>query len=367
MTRPRGMTRVVVRAPNWLGDIVMAMPAIAAVRAAHPGAHLAVAAPAPFADVCAAMPGIDGVVPLSGSGIRAIGAHAEALKAGGFDLAILFTNSFASALAASRAGIAERWGYNRDWRGRLLTRAVPVRPAPRSTPESIPKPTPESIPKSTPESSGRHHSAYYLRLVASLGMPAVDAGPGPFTALPPPAAAAARAAALLAEAGVGAEARLVGFAPGAAYGSAKRWPPERVAGAIAGLAGRGVQAVLVGAAADREIARAIQSALDPAVRASVVDLVGRTDVAVLMAVLARCAVVVANDSGAMHVASAVGRPVVAIFGPTDERATAPLGPHTLVRHDVWCRPCLLRACPIDHRCLRRIDAADVVEAVARHL
>ena len=164
-----------------------------------------------------------------------------------------------------------------------------------------------------------------------------------------------------------AEARLVGFAPGAAYGSAKRWPPERVAGAIAGVTRHGVRAALFGAAADREIARAIQSALDPAVRASVVDLVGRTDVATLMAMLARCAVVVANDSGAMHVASAVGRPVVAIFGPTDERATAPMGPHTLVRHDVFCRPCLLRACPIDHRCLRRIDAADVVEAVARHL
>jgi heptosyltransferase-2 len=356
------MTRVVVRAPNWLGDIVMAMPAIAAVRAAHPGAHLAVAAPAPFADVCAAMPGVDGVVPLSGAGIRAIGAHAEALAAGRFDVAILFTNSFASALAASRAGIAERWGYNRDWRGRLLTRAVPARPARTSAPESRPTSTPESIP-----TSGPHHSAYYLRLVASLGMPAVSAGPGSSVPLPLPVAAADRAAAILAEVGVGAGVRLVGFAPGAAYGSAKRWPPERVAGAIAGLAGRGVRAVLVGAAADREIARAIQSALDPTVRASVVDLVGRTDVAVLMAVLARCAVVVANDSGAMHVASAVGRPVVAIFGPTDERATAPLGPHTLVRHDVWCRPCLLRACPIDHRCLRRIEAADVVEAVARHL
>jgi heptosyltransferase II len=354
MTCPRGMTRVVVRAPNWLGDIVMAFPAIAAVRAAHPGAHLAVAAPAPFADVCAAVPGVDAVVPLRGSGIRAIGAHAEALAAGRFDLAILFTNSFASALATSRAGIAERWGYRRDLRGRLLTRAVPVHRRPRTTPES------------TPESSWAHHSAYYLRLVASLGMP-VDAPAGPVAPLAPSTAAVERAAALLADAGVPAEARLVGFAPGAAYGSAKRWPPERVAGAIAGVTRHGVRAALFGAAADREIARAIQSALDPAVRASVVDLVGRTDVATLMAMLARCAVVVANDSGAMHVASAVGRPVVAIFGPTDERATAPMGPHTLVRHDVFCRPCLLRACPIDHRCLRRIDAADVVEAVARHL
>ncbi len=193
-------------------------------------------------------------------------------------------------------------------------------------------------------------------------MPPVEAT-GATADLRAPAAAVARAAALLAEAGVAADTRLVGFAPGAAYGSAKRWPPERVAAAIAGVTGPGVRAVLVGAAADREIVRAIQSALDPATRAAVVDLAGRTDVATLMAVLARCAVVVANDSGAMHVASAVGRPVVAIFGPTDERATAPLGPHTLVRHDVWCRPCLLRACPIDHRCLRGVAAADVIEAI----
>jgi heptosyltransferase II len=354
MTPPQGMTRLVVRAPNWLGDILMAVPAIAAVRAAHPGAHLAVAAPAAFADVCATIPGVDSVVPLPGSGVRAIGTHAEALKAGGFDLAILFTNSFASALAASRAGIAERWGYRRDLRGRLLTRAIAPRPRRRGKAAEPP-----------PGPAGPHHSAYYLRLVASLGMAAGDAA-GPLVPLRPPAASVERAAALLADAGVGAEARLVGFAPGAAYGSAKRWPPERVAGAIAGLGARDVRAVLVGAAADREIARAIQSALDPAARPAVVDLVGRTDVATLMAVLARCAVVVANDSGAMHVASAVGRPVVAIFGPTDERATAPMGPHTLVRHDVWCRPCLLRACPIDHRCLRGVAAADVVAAVTKH-
>jgi heptosyltransferase-2 len=341
------MSRIVVRAPNWLGDIVMAMPAIAAVRAAHPGAHLAVAAPAPFADVCAAIPGVDSVVPLSGSGIRAIGGHAAALRAGGFDVAILFTNSFSTALTGSRAGIAERWGYRRDWRGRLLTRAVPPRPGRKGS-------------AATP--AGPHHSAYYLRLTSSLGMPPVDAP----AALRVPAAAHDRAAALFAEAGVPADAPVVGFAPGAAYGSAKRWPPERVAGAIAGVVGRGGRAMLVGAAGDREIAQAILAALAPAIRTSVLDLVGATDTATLMGVLARCRVVVANDSGAMHVASAVGRPVVAIFGPTDERATAPMGPHTLVRHDVFCRPCLLRACPIDHRCLQRVEAADVLAAIARH-
>jgi heptosyltransferase-2 len=344
------MMRIVVRAPNWLGDLVMAIPALGAIRAAHPGAHLAVAAPAAFADFAAAIPGIDAVVPLRGSGLRGLAAHVEALAAPRFDLAILFTNSFATALAARRAGIAERWGYRRDWRGPLLTRAVPVRPGRGA-----------ADPGSGP--AGPHHSAYYLRLVARLGMPPVDAP----VAVPVPAAAAERASALLTAADVEASARLVGFAPGAAYGSAKRWPPERVAAAIAAVAARGARPVLVGAAADREIARAIQSALDAAARAAVVDLVGRTDVVTLMGVLARCAVVVANDSGAMHVASVVGRPVVAIFGPTDERATAPLGPHTLVRHDVWCRPCLLRACPIDHRCLRRVGAGDVVAAVATHL
>jgi heptosyltransferase II len=343
------MRRIVVRAPNWLGDIVMALPAIAAVRAAHPGAHLAVAAPAPFTDVCGAMPGVDSVVPLRGSGIRAIGAHAEALRAGDFDLAILFTNSFASALAASRAGIAERWGYRRDLRGPLLTRAVPPRPGRKASGSGA-----------TP--AGPHHSAYYLRLTSSLAMPAVDAP----AALPVPASGQQRAAALLAEAGVAADATVIGFAPGAAYGSAKRWPPERVAEAVGAVVRRGGRALLLGAAGDREIAGAILSALDPATRSSVVDLVGATDSATLMGVLARCRVVVANDSGAMHVASAVGRPVVAIFGPTDERATAPLGPHTLVRHDVFCRPCLLRACPIDHRCLRRVEAADVAAAIATY-
>jgi heptosyltransferase-2 len=294
------------------------------------------------------MSGVDSVVPLRGSGIRALGPHADALRAGGFDVAILFTNSFASALAAWRAGIAERWGYRRDWRGRLLTRAIAPRPRRRAAPAAGP--------------AGPHHSAYYLRLVAALDMP--PAG-GPVTLLPP-AAGLERAAALFADAGIAPEAALVGFAPGAAYGSAKRWPPERVAEAIGAVVGRGGRPLLLGAAGDREIADAILFALDPATRSPVVDLVGATDTATLMGVLARCRVVVANDSGAMHVASAVGRPVVAIFGPTDERATAPLGPHTLVRHDVFCRPCLLRACPIDHRCLRRVEAADVVAAIANY-
>ncbi|HEY8549216.1 MAG TPA: lipopolysaccharide heptosyltransferase II [Vicinamibacterales bacterium] len=337
------MPRLVVRVPNWLGDIVMALPAIAAIRAAHPGAHLALAGPAAFAPFCAAIAGVDHVVGLTGKGIRALGTHARQLAEGRFDRAILLTNSFASALAVKRAGIPERWGYRRDLRGPLLTRAVrPTRPSGES----------------------RHHSRYYLRLVEALGIPAVA---GEWTVTPPDDALS-RADALLAEAGYTGGEPLVAFAPGAAYGYAKRWPPGRVAEAIAALTADGVRVAIVGAASDRPTARAIQSALVPR-RPSVpvVDLVGRTDLLALMGVLARSRVVVSNDSGAMHVASAVGRPVVAVFGPTDERATAPLGTHAIVRHDVWCRPCLLRECPIDHRCLRGVTAGQVVEAVRTQL
>jgi heptosyltransferase-2 len=158
---------------------------------------------------------------------------------------------------------------------------------------------------------------------------------------------------------------MVGLAPGAAYGHAKRWPPNRVAGVIERLSRDGVDCVLVGAAGDRSAGREIESALPSGVR--VLDLIGRTDLRVLMGVLARCAAFVSNDSGAMHLAAAVGVPVTAIFGPTDERATAPLGSHDVLIHQVFCRPCMLRDCPIDHRCMKGITVDAVYASVARHL
>jgi heptosyltransferase-2 len=179
----------------------------------------------------------------------------------------------------------------------------------------------------------------------------------------------ASARALLEERGWSPGQPLVAIAPGAAYGAAKRWPADHAAVVVAALEGRGVRTVLVGAGADRDAARAIESAVARGVRGvpRPLDLVGATDLAQLMGVMACCRLVVSNDSGAMHVASAVGRPVVAVFGPTDETATAPLGPHTIVRHDVWCRPCLLRECPLDHACMREVRPDMVIEAVTRWL
>jgi heptosyltransferase-2 len=148
------------------------------------------------------------------------------------------------------------------------------------------------------------------------------ADPWPRVAARP--ATLARADALLATHGIAPGSRTVGFAPGAAYGHAKRWPTRRVADTIVRLSREAnVRCVLVGAGADRDSGREIESSLSPDVGA--VNLIGRTDLRLLAGVITRCSAFVSNDSGAMHLAAALGVPVVAIFGPTDERATSPLG------------------------------------------
>jgi heptosyltransferase II len=177
---------------------------------------------------------------------------------------------------------------------------------------------------------------------------------------------AARADALLVREGIDVTTPIVGFAPGAAYGHAKRWPPRRVAGVIARLASaHGVTAVLVGAEGDRGAGREIESALPAAVR--LVNLIGRTDLRLLAGVLSRLHGFVSNDSGAMHLAAALGVPVTAIFGPTDERVTAPLGDADVLINPVFCRPCMLRDCPIDHRCMKGVTEEAVTVSVAARL
>ena len=332
-------SRLVVRAPNWLGDAIMALPAMAAVRAAFPVSHVAVAAPASIAPLFDEDTGVaqDVVVAIAPSD-----HESRLLGSGGFDTALLLPNSFRSAWTARRAGIRERWGYAGSGRSPLLTRRVP-------------RPT------------GRLHQAeYYAELVRALGLPVVKSLPRVVVH----AATRHRADELLAACGVASDVArdevVVGFAPGAAYGHAKRWPPDRVAQVIRRLAReRHVVCVLVGAAGDREAGREIESSLPAGIRA--INLIGRTDLGMLAGVLARCRAFVSNDSGAMHLAAAIGIPVVAIFGPTDERVTAPLGAHDVLIHPVFCRPCMLRDCPIDHRCMKGITVDAVAGAVATRL
>jgi heptosyltransferase-2 len=322
-----------VRAPNWLGDIVMALPAIAMIRAGFPDAELSVAVPRPFAPVFDQQTGaglVEVVDPLN-------------LAAGGFDTIILLTNSFGSAWAARTARIRERWGYAAALRRPLLTRAV-RRPR------------------------GRVHQVdYYRALARDLGMPEGDGVPR----LLPDERSRELAEATIASEKLG-DGPIVGFAPGAAYGHAKRWPPGYVADVIAQAASQwSVTCVLFGAAADRDAGREIESALGSRTLAPgrLVNLIGHTDLRRLIGLLTRCSVFVTNDSGSMHLATALGTPVVAMFGPTDERVTAPRGPSAaeVLTANVFCRPCMLRDCPIDHRCMKRIAPDRVLETIASRL
>ena len=313
----------------------MALPALAAVRGALPDAHIAIAAipaVAPiFEEQTALSP--DEVVTISNRR-----READLLAEGKFDAELLLPNSFRSAWNGRRAGIPERWGFSTSLRGVLLTRAV------------------------APPRARVHQSAYYGALAAGLGFDVPESLPW----IRVRDETARQADVLLAKHLVTSSMRIVGFAPGAAYGHAKRWPPSRVAEVVVRvMKERGALAVLVGAEGDRDAGREIESALPPGV--NVVNLIGRTDLRQLAGVLSRCAGFVSNDSGAMHLAAAVGAPVTAIFGPTDERVTSPLGDHDVLVHPVFCRPCMLRDCPIDHRCMKRISADVVFDALSRRL
>jgi lipopolysaccharide heptosyltransferase II len=339
--------RLLIRAPNWLGDAVMALPALEAVRHAFAGRTIVLAALPSIAPIFQERTGAAPDEILSFVSFDSA-REAEQLKSARADGILLLTNSFGSAWRASRSGAAERWGYRANGRGWLLTRGVK---APRAS---------------------VHQVDYYLELARGLGLSAeasakADASPKTdgLPRIDPTPATVDRADTILIAAGLSPGARIVGFAPGAAYGHAKRWPPDRVAQVIASLSRRGVASVMVGTGADRETGRAIESSLPPDAR--VVNLIGRTGLRQLVGIVARCAAFVSNDSGAMHVAAALRVPVTAMFGPTDERETAPRGDADVLTRDVFCRPCMLRECPIDHRCMKRIDVEAVLQSVVSHL
>jgi heptosyltransferase-2 len=320
--------RLLVRAPNWVGDVVLSLPALRDARRAFPGARLEVLARAWVADLYRAVPEVDGV--------RESGGHlrdARALRRR-YDAALLLPNSFATALTVWRAGVPERWGYATDGRGLLLTRRCPV---------------PEAV-------RGRSQVYYYRAMLEGLGI-ATEGSPD--ASLRCPEDWAARGIELLGDGGP-----WIGVNPGAFYGSAKRWLPERF-GAAADLVARriGAQVVLLGGPAERPLAEAIAKGMESPVRV----LCGQTTLAQLVGVLSRLRLLLTNDSGPMHVAAALGVPLVAIFGSTDWTETSPVGRASrVVREHADCAPCLLRECPIDHRCMTRVGV-DRVASVALEL
>jgi heptosyltransferase-2 len=325
----RAIERVLVRFPNWLGDTVMALPTLRALRAVLPGAELWCLGPW-VGTILETEPGIARrLVPPGRVGARLV--QARRLRQARFDVALILPNSFETALAGWLSGARWRVGYG-EGRDALLTHALP------------------------PQTDRVHQVTGYLRLLAAFG---VDAPPTPPT-LGIDTARRVEARRLLAEVGMPLGEPRVGLQLGAALGPAKLWAPSRIAALAARLGARGIHPVLLGDPRARGLADAVQAAAAEPVR----SLVGRDRPALLAALIAELDALVGADSGPAHVAAAVGVPAVTLFGPTDPRLTAPLGPgQQALWHQPVCGPCFLRECPIDHRCLGAIEVSEVEAAV----
>ncbi|MBI4476519.1 MAG: lipopolysaccharide heptosyltransferase II, partial [Acidobacteria bacterium] len=338
--------RLLVVAPNWLGDAVMAIPVVHELRRHDAAAEIVVAARPHVASIFEHVDGVNRVIATPDRAWRNGDRRGEIeqLREVRADVALLLPNSFRSAWTVWKADVPERWGYRRDLRGRLLTKAV------------------------DPPRKGLHQAEYYLELLRRLGWPAGS----PHPVLHVGEAMREQGRELLRAAGWDTVMPLVGIAPGAAYGSAKRWPLGHVARLVELLHNQtSAIGVLFASPQETEIVAAIERELRGTRRA--VNLAGRTDLRQLMAAASWCRTFVSNDSGAMHIASALGLPVIAVFGPTREYETGPLSagagaPGSVVlTNPVWCRPCMLRACPIDHRCMTGITPERVLEQVKKNL
>ena len=318
----------------------MSLPALRALRQRFPGAEISILAKPWVADLYDREPFCDRMIPYTPRDWREKWRAGRDLAAEHFDCAILLQNAFEAAAVAFLARIPERIGYARDGRSLLLTRAVAV-------------PRPGEIP--------RHERFYYLELLRRAGI--IDELPDN-DCIRLDGAGAARQAGIARFHAIGMGDTVIGMSPGAAYGNAKRWLPERFAEAASRLARElGASVAIFGSKDERELCSTIAAAISVPVK----NFAGETSLAEFIDLAAACRVYLTNDSGGMHIASALGVPTVAIFGATDDTTTGPTGPLArIVREPVECSPCLKRECPIDHRCMTRVSA-DRVALVALDL
>jgi lipopolysaccharide heptosyltransferase II len=309
----------------------MSVPAVRAIKNGRPDAHVTIAAPAKIAPVWKLVPEVDAILPLPGNSLLA--AVRSIREQQSFNVAILFPNSFRVALEALLSGVRRRVGYRGHARRLLLNQIIPElkRPGPLE-----------------------HQSCRYLRIAAECGANSV----GEAVRVPGGSNSASYSPA---QAEVDLVSPKLGLCPGAEYGPAKRWLPERFAEAAAKVAAQApVQWVLFGTSKDAEIGEQIAAGLGD----SCVNRIGQTTLDQLIVGLRECCLLLTNDTGTMHLAALLGIPVVAIFGSTEPGLTGPLGDcHIVLRHHVECSPCFLRECPIDFRCMKAVAVEEVVEAV----
>ena len=341
--------RILVRGPNWLGDAVMCEPALRGLRRLFPDAQIALLVKPAVADLFVGHPALTRVLTYDTkgrhAGLSGKWALAGQLRRQGFDLAVLFQNAFEAAFLTFLAGVPRRYGYATDGRSLLL-----------------------SDPVAAPD--GRtlvHQVRYYWDLLKPLGLMGDPSAPELVVFPEEERAMVGR----FAQGGLTASDVVVGINPGSTYGGAKRWLPERFAEVTEQLCRtiresreQQVSVVIFGAKGEERLGQEIAARLSS--RSLVLS--GTTTIRELMAAVKRCAMLLTNDTGPMHIASAFQVPVVAIFGPTDWRTTSPFGSaHAIVREPVDCAPCLLRECPIDHRCMTRVSVEQVYEAATKQV
>ncbi len=339
----QGIERLLIRGTNWIGDVVMTLPAVGAIRKTWPRARISVLAKPWVAELYRLCPDVDEVVPFQEPG-RHAGVAGKIRLAGElrdleFDCAILLQNAIEAAILAKMAGIPLRAGYNSDGRGWLLTHSV----------------------RRTKEIRRVHQIDYYAEMVRALGCEPS----GREVCLRPGREYDDLAERLFADFGISRNRPLIGIGPGAAYGPAKRWFPDRFAAVADRLKVEfEAQVILLGSEGDRKSATEVQKNATE----RLVDVAGQTDLREAIALISRCSLFLSNDSGLMHIAGALGVPTIAVFGSTNPLTTSPVGEKSVViRHPVPCAPCLKPVCPTDFRCMELIGAEEVYETAKRLL
>ena len=327
--------KIIVRAPNWLGDAVLSLPLMDSLHEHFRDDEIWIVGKEWVNGIYSSLEYLAGTIVLSSrNGLKDSIRSAREIRKHRFDVGLLLTNSFASAWLFYQAKITERWGYLRDGRGLLLTKGV----------------------KQAPYEKPPHQLHYYLHLASGLG---IEHAPAVLT-FPLEEEARAQAKSFLSSLDVNPEKPIVILSPGASYGPAKRWPVDH----FSRLAERlqedlGAEILITGAQDETELAKSIASPM----KNKPVLLTGKTTITQLAGLIALAALFVTNDSGPMHLANALHIPVVAIFGPTDPDRTRPYQePAVVLKKKVPCWPCFYRTCPYDHQCMTQITPEEVVQA-----
>jgi len=330
-----GIDKILIRGTNWIGDAILTLPAVASIRATYPQAHIAVLVKPWVADIYGLFSAVDEVIIYENKFDTPAGVFrlARMLKGEKFDAAILLQNAIEAAIIALAAGIPLRAGYDSDARSLLLTYRV----------------------HRTEEIRKVHQIDYYLEMVKALGCVPVDREMHLESKINP-----LDAHDILRKFIPETEKIIIGIAPGATYGPAKRWLPDRFAAVMDNLSEHfSSQGILLGGKADWEVAQEVQSLA----QTKLINLSGKTTLREAIYLISQCHLFISNDSGLMHIAGALNIPTIALFGSTNPATTAPVGNKSIiVRKEVSCSPCLKKTCPTDFRCMKQISVEDVFAA-----